>query len=197
MLPENRVRKINKDIMNPVVPSTPRSTSGRTRPGWENSLNTENEHSNGIVPQTGIVSKMRRSEGTSRRFHRIYLYDITVLWSELEQIMPKLNQLKKKSLCIMGPQAQENPDGPGMKQDWMLTQRILGLNSGMGTRIKKILSSTNSEEELTYRTCCGGWIVTQSWWKSKGAREYSGLQKFGLLPIFTPKTGTQASTEKL
>lgn len=183
--------------MNQVVPSTQSSTCGKKTPGWENSLNSAKEHSNETVPQTGILSKLPRLEGTSRRFHRIFLFDITALWSELEQIMPKLNQLKKKSLCIMGPQAQGSPEGPGLKQDWMLTQRILGLNSGMGTRIKRILSSTNSEEELTYRTCCGGWIVTQSWWKSKGAREYSGLQKFGLLPIFTPKTGTQDSTEKL
>lgn len=180
--------------MNPPDLQQLKTTSGKKRPGSEIHSNSDSEPLNEIALKTGTKSKNRQCRTTFKRFRRIFLYDIIHHSSESERISLSLSPLKDKSMCIMGRPELENLVEHLKKQDMIRTQRILALNSGMATKVRRTLYSMNFEEELTYRTCSDGWIVIQSWWKSKEAREFLELKRFGLLQTSTPKNGTQAST---
>lgn len=172
----------------------PKTTSGKKRPGSEIHSNSDSEPSNATPLKTGTKLKKQLCRTTFKRFRRIFLYDIIHHSSESERISLSLSPLKDKSMCIMARPELESLVEHLKKQDMIRTQRILALNSGMATKVRRTLFSMNFEEELTYRTCSDGWIVIQSWWKSKEAREYLELRKFGSLQISTPKNGTLVST---
>nr|WPR18599.1 MAG: hypothetical protein [Chemarfal virus 235] len=144
----------------------------------------------GTLRQTGRVSDYELLLDNLPRFPRISLFVITgiskqfartlcnqVVWSD--HALSTGVRLRLASRTELGPR-------PGM----MLTLKIRVLNSGVGTRISRILSSTNLEEQSTYRTYCDGSISIRSEWKSRDLPSPSWLQRFGSLRTSVLWNGT-------
>lgn len=192
MLLKKRVNNTNKDIMNLPVPSQQSSMSGSRRLELENSSSSEQNLPDEIPITTGMRLKLSPKKTSWKRFHRIYLFDITVHWFQLPLITQGLRRMKSVLPCFMDPLVEVKVILPGSKPDQMLIQRILAPNSGMATKVKKTLLSMNLEEALTSVTCCDGWIVTRLWWRSREVANAYKLGTFGLPQICTPTIGTNS-----
>jgi len=85
----------------------------------------------------------------------------------------------------------ENREEPGTKPGWTLIVRIPGPNSGMDTRVRKVLLSMNFEEESMLPIYCGGVIGIRSVWKLKDPADHWRLKESGLRRMWTPVCGTR------
>jgi len=146
------------------TPLTP--TSGRTRlPYTELDLNSENYRWEEVILRIGKLSSVQLEKDGWMISRGIYMFDITATSSEsLSTIVNRL--LSNEKLKCTGDQlASANLEGPGMKPVLTRILKIQGLNSGMDTEVKKMLSWMNSVEILEYLTSFDGSIDTPSLWR--------------------------------
>jgi len=179
--------------MNLPVPQQQKTMSGSRRQGLENSSSLEKNLPDEIPATIGMRLKPLQNKTSWKRFHRIFMFDITAHWFQLPQIMQILRGSKNLLPCFMDPLVEVKVIQPGNKPDQMLIQRILAPNFGMATKVRKILFLMNLEEVLTSVTCSDGWIVTRAWWRSKEAVNAYKRNAYGLPQIYTPTIGTNTS----
>lgn len=97
----------------------------------------------------------------------MYVWSVIGPYALLVQITTFLSQWNVPALCSGVQLELESPDELGTKQEWMLTLRIRGLNSGAGIKVSSMLYSMNFEVESTSPIYCDGWIGTQYEWRLK------------------------------
>lgn len=139
----------------------------------------EEDQSEEITHMIGIkLFKMPSQDGWTRS-QEIFWLDVTATSEELPQIIcNQVRQLGNVS-SIGVPQELVRVEELGTKQVWMLTRKILGPSFGMDTAIINMLSSMNSEGELTSLICCDGLIVIQWLWRSRGPQQSLRRRLFG------------------
>lgn len=122
--------------------------------------------------------------------HR-YEFNIIVLFER--SLLTLLNRLLSKgNVMSSGVKLElENPEELGQKRDGQLILRIQNLSSGAATRVKRILSLTNSEEISESAIYSDGWIDILSSWKLKdrllsSKRKRSGSQATSIQENGTP-----------
>lgn len=92
--------------------------------------------------------------------------------------------------------ALANHDWPGKKPVLTLTLKIPVPNFGAVIEIMNMLSSMNSVEESTLRTCYDGLTVILSLWRLKGERRSLKRRRSGSPAISNPNSGIPMPTQQ-
>lgn len=151
----------------------PTNTYGRMRPESPTlNSNLAQNPSNETTNETGTESSRPQSPDVWTLSTLPYWFVITAL-SE-ESIRTTCSRiLSLETLWSIGAQLDlASPGLPGTTLDGMLILRIPGPSFGMGTRVKRLLSLMNLEEQLTSLICCDGQTVILSSWKSRDPPPY-------------------------
>lgn len=120
--------------------------------------------------------------------------EVTTVSKELLQTIWNHLQLNEKLLCFGELQELESLEELGKKPRFKRIQKILGLNFGMATEVKKMLLSMNSVEELMSHTYSDGSIDIQLLLKSKDPVSFSPQKRFGSPQIWTHENGSPSWT---
>lgn len=149
-----------------VVPPTP--TVSRTRPplreldlNWGHSRLVD--HPRLIGSRSGLTQNGEKSKA----FLHQYEFRVIAPLGELALITEPLSQWTDLLSYSLGPLVRASPTGLGRKLAGTHLLKIQELNGGTATRVKKMLLSTNLEEESTLHTYYDGWTNTLSLWKSR------------------------------
>lgn len=149
-----------------------------------------NESQRSIGSKYGHMLSTVESKKSPPRF----VYRATAPYEALVQTMITLLAWNETAEFISVKLVLVSPVVRGMKQDWMLSVKTHGLNSGVDTKVKRMLSLMNFVEVLTYPTSCVGWIVIQSVWKLREVADPCVPSTSGLPATFRRETGTQTWT---
>lgn len=156
----------------------------------EPNLNLENSLSTSTVQWTGMQSLLTQQPETLIPFHRRSKFVIGNLSARFVQSI--FDQLDSLDLAeyIGAQQILEKPIAVGKKQVWTLILKFPAASFGKLTRVKKMLSSMNLEEESTTISSSGGWMGIKSSWIAKDPVTPFLLGSSGLHPICIPDNGT-------
>jgi len=145
-----------------------KNMSGKTRlPSMELDLNWGEDLYNEIEQMTGMQSENQPRKGEWKISPVTFMFDITfhselLLRTVLRQILWREPVMFSGDLLEL-----ERVEEPGKRQEWRLTLRIREPNGGVVTRVRRMLSLMNLEEELTSPICYDGLTVIQSVWKRR------------------------------
>lgn len=154
-------------------------TSGKKKPASPTpNLNSEPSPFNVTQHTTGKLSGVVPKQETLWRSRLRYDFKAIGLSEASKQTLLAQLEWNAQHSYIGDVLEQESLGTLGQEPAWTLTLRILEPNSGAVTEVKKLLSSMNFGEVLTSRICSGGWIVTQSTWKSKDHHTFTSLLRF-------------------
>lgn len=144
-----------------------------------------------------IGEKLRSllNKGTWTRFPTMFIFDIMVTSSESEAITPHLYLWLGRCSFIGARLELVNRKNRGKKRDLTHIAKILAPNFGVGTEVRRLLSSTNFVEESMSPTCYGGRIVIRSTWRLKEVPFHFVLRRSGSPQTSTLARGTPMSTQ--
>lgn len=129
-------------------------------------------------------------------YRQMCTFDVMATSGELPLIIFDQLLSNERFMCFGERQEQANLEEPGTKPPWTLTQRILGLSSGMGMEAMNMLLSMNSEVASTYHTYSDGSIDILLLWKSKDHQQCLKRKLFGSQATSTQNYGTQNLTQR-
>jgi hypothetical protein len=134
----------------------------------EQDLNLDLESLNETTLLIGPLSEIQLVEGSWILCRQMCMCDIIGPSKQLPSTIANLVRSNERFMCTGDELELESLVGPGMKQDWKASLKILGLNFGMVTDLIAMLLSMNFEETSIYLTSSDGLTDTLSSWKSKG-----------------------------
>lgn len=185
-LPLSRHSFLERVTMNSPVVTPLKTMSGRKIPESPTpNLNLESNLSCEAEKQIGMKSGMLQEAETS--WLSLPMYEVlnfnqsnVILTSEeFAQILPNLSQWNVRFTYFGEIPVLENPAGLGMRRVSALTLKVPVQNSGMVTKIKKMLLSMSLEETSASLTCSDGWTDIPFWSRQKDQGSYCLLAESG------------------
>jgi len=182
----------------PLSP-TPRGIMfGRTIQEWrERALSWVPCPCEGMKVWTGWPSWTIVKEGEWMISRQTFLFGVTTSCPECVRIMQNLFPWNEKFSCIGVQLEQASLEGPGQKQVWTLTRRILTQNFGVATATIKEWLLMNFAVESEYPTSSDGSTDTQFSLNLRAPQPFWFQQKYGLRQTSTPAIGIPNSTRPL